>query len=165
MKLHKTVNLCINITEGDALQTLGLHPLGFYWRSYYLKRVTLVAWDSRSPLETTHMFSFREKKSWESNSPTLLILLLPNRAYPHEHTSNATYWLYQGAIGVGDCWHHKPAQCPSTSDPCKHSGLAVISLKAISVQDHYYQSASCSYILRSDSMKVVWGWGREERGV
>lgn len=32
IKLYRTVNLRINITipEGNALQTLGLHPLGFY---------------------------------------------------------------------------------------------------------------------------------------
>lgn len=155
---------CNRIPEGDVLQTPGFHSLGFYWCSYHLKRVTLMAWDSSSPLETTHTFSFREKKSWVSNSPTPLILLLPNRAYPHERTSNATHRLYQGATGVGDCWHHKPAQCPRTSVPCRHSGLAVITLKAISVQDHY-RPASCSYTLKSDSMKVVWGWGREERGV
>lgn len=124
IKLYRTVNLRINITipEGNALQTLGLHPLGFYWCSYHLKRVTLVAWDSRSPFETTHMFSFREKESWESNSPTPLILLLPDRAYPCERTSNATYWSYQGATGASDRWHCKPAQCPSTSVPCRHSG-------------------------------------------
>lgn len=46
---------------GDMLQIPGFDPLDFYRCSYNLKRVTLVAQDSRSPLEATHTFSFREK--------------------------------------------------------------------------------------------------------
>lgn len=86
----------------------------------------------------TRTFSFRGKSSWEPDIPTALTVLLPNTAYPREHTPNATCWLYQHiAIGAGDCWHHKPPECPSTSVPCKHSGWDVITLKTISVKDHY----------------------------
>lgn len=101
-------------------------------------KVALEAWDSKSALESTHTFSFRGKSSWEADTPTALTVPLPNTAQPREHSPSATCWLHQNiAAGLGDCWHHKPPQCPSTSAPCQHSGWDVIALKAISVQDHH----------------------------
>ena len=168
LDIHKVTQNCNSLYQhnripGDILQILGLHPLGFCRCSYHLKRVTLVPWDSRSPLDTT-TGSASEKRNLESHVAQLpwFYSFQTEHTHVNVHLTQLTdhIWVQLRLVAAGIT----NQQCPSSSVPCKHSGLAMITLKAIGVQDHY-QPSSCSYTLRSDSMKVVWGWGREERGV
>lgn len=101
-------------------------------------KVALEARDSKSPSGTTHAPSALEENHLGSQTSQLPWLCSYQTQHTHVNThlmqlADCISTLQLGLVIAGTTNH----QCPSTSVPCKHSGWDVITLKTISVKDHY----------------------------